>query len=173
MKFNIYGELVKIDEKKREEIEQKLANLSKYIVIGDNTTARVVVKKYNQSLKIEVTIPTKVGLLRSEIVHDSFDNGIDLAIDKIEDQIRKNKDRLSRRHKDALVDSFANQNEPKEEDAVRTKVIYVDSMDQDEAISQMEMLGHSFFAYKDVDNKHVSLVYKRNDGKYGLLEIID
>ena len=173
MKFNIYGESVTINEKRREEIENKLSFLSNYIVVNDDTKARVVVKKYGESLKVEVTIPTKVGILRSEVVHDNFDSGINLAIDKIEDQIRRNKDRLSRRHKDALVDSFVEKDELPKEETVRSKIIYVDSMDQDEAISQMEMLGHTFFAYKDIDNKHISLVYKRNDGKYGLLEIVE
>lgn len=173
MKFTIYGEAVTITEERREAIENELSGLSKYIVIDETTKARVVVKKYENDLKVEITIPTKVGILRSEVVSNNFDSGIDIAIDKIEDQIRRNKDRLSRRHKDALSDSFKQQGGPIEDNAVRSKIIYVDAMDQDEAIAQMELLGHSFFAYKDVDNKHISLVYRRNDGKYGLLEIID
>lgn len=173
MKFTIYGEAVTISDERRNEIEKQLSFLSKYIVIDDSTKARVVVKKFENNLKVEITIPTKVGILRSEVVSDNFDKGINLAIDKIEDQIRRNKDRLSRRHKDALADSFKEQSGEIKDNAVRSKIIYVDAMDQDEAIAQMDLLGHSFFAYKDIDNKHISLVYKRNDGKYGLLEIID
>lgn len=173
MKFTIYGEAVTISEERRNQIEEQLSFLSKYIVIDETTKARVVVKKFDEKLKIEITIPTKVGILRSEVINDSFDKGIDLAIEKIEDQIRRNKDRLSRRHKESLADSFKEQSEQSNDKAVRSKIIYVDAMDQDEAIAQMDLLGHSFFAYKDVDNKHISLVYKRNDGKYGLLEIID
>ena len=110
MKFTIYGEGITINDSTREEIEKRLAFLNKYFVVDDSTTSRINVKKYENALKIEVTIPTKIGLLRSEIVHDDLKTGIDLAIDKIEDQIRRNKSRLSRRHKDSLAVSFYEEN---------------------------------------------------------------
>ncbi|MDO5440169.1 MAG: ribosome-associated translation inhibitor RaiA [Erysipelotrichaceae bacterium] len=171
MKFTIYGENVSIRDEMRSKIEDKLSFLSKYVAVDDDTTARVTVKKYENSLKIEVTIPTKVGLMRSEIVHDNFENGIDLAIDKIEDQIRKQKSRLSRRHKESLASSFVEDNGSEADVPVRTKTVYAEEMVLDEAIMRMEMLSHSFFVYKDVDSGSIALVYKRNDGQYGLLEI--
>lgn len=172
MQFTIYGENVTVKDEMRKKIEDKLSFLSKYVAVDDNTTARVTVKRYENSLKIEVTIPTKVGLLRSEIVHDDFANGVDLAIDKIEDQIRRQKSRLSRRHKESLAASFAEDEGTKDEDVpVRTKTVYAEEMVLDEAIMRMEMLSHSFFVYKDADSGNIALVYKRNDGQYGLLEI--
>lgn len=171
MKFTIYGENVSIKDEIRERIEEKLSFLSKYVVVDDDTTARLTVKKYENALKIEVTIPTKVGLMRSEVVNNDFKTGAELAIDKIEDQIRKQKSRLSRRHKESLASSFVEDKGTEEDVPVRTKTVYVEEMVLDEAIMQMEMLSHSFFVYKDADSSNIALVYKRNDGQYGLLEI--
>ena len=172
MKFIIYGENVTITEEMRGRIEEKLSFLNKYLNVDENTTARVTVKIYGGSLKVEVTIPTKVALLRSEVVHDDFYTAVDLAIDKLEDQIRKQKGRLSRRHKDSLAENFINADiEPERDVEVRTKTVYAEEMVLDEAIMRMEMLSHSFFIYKDIDEDRIAVVYKRNDGRYGLIEI--
>ena len=109
--------------------------------------------------------------MRSEVLHDNFQTGVDLAIEKIEDQIRKQKSRLSRRHKESLASSFIEDTDSEEDVPVRTKTVYADEMVLDEAIMRMEMLSHSFFVYKDADSNSIALVYKRNDGQYGLLEI--
>ena len=173
MKFAIYGENVTVTEEMKAKIESKLSFLSKYVAIDDATTARFTVKVYGGALKVEVNIPTKVGLLRSEVVHDDFQTAIDLAIDKLEDQIRRQKGRLSRRHKDSIAESFFDEsNETDDNDTpVRTKTVYADEMVLDDAIMRMEMLSHSFFIYKDVDSDKLAVVYKRNDGGYGLIEI--
>ncbi|MBQ1476998.1 MAG: ribosome-associated translation inhibitor RaiA [Erysipelotrichaceae bacterium] len=173
MKFIIYGENVTITEEMRGRIEEKLSFLNKYLTVDENTTARVTVKIYGDSLKVEVTIPTKVGLLRSEVIHDDFYTAVDLAIDKLEDQIRKQKGRLSRRHKDSLAEAFiaADAEEGHDDVAVRTKTVYAEEMVLDEAIMKMEMLSHSFFIYRDADEDKIAVVYRRNDGQYGLIEI--
>ena len=171
MKFAIYGENVTITDEMREKIEEKLSFLSKYIAVDEDTAARFTVKVYNNSLKIEVTIPTKVGLCRAEVVHDNFEAGVDLAIDKIEDQIRKNKSRLSRRHKESLAASFIEEESGDKDVPVKTKTVYADEMTLDDAILRMEMLSHSFFIYKDIDADKIAVVYKRNDGQYGLIEV--
>ena len=170
MKFEVYGENVTINEKMRQEIEERLSCLNKYVVIDEAAVSKVTVKVYGGSLKVEVNVPTKVGLLRSEVVHDDFSNAIDLAIDKLEDQIRRQKGRLSRRHKDSIAESFYEENN--EVDVpVKTKMIFADEMVLDEAIVRMEMLSHSFFIYKDIDSEKIAVVYKRNDGGYGLIEV--
>lgn len=171
MKFAIYGENVTVTEEMKAKIESKLSFLSKYVAIDDATTARFTVKVYGGALKVEVNIPTKVGLLRSEVVHDDFKTAVDLVIDKLEDQIRKQKGRLSRRHKDSLAESFVEMEDQEEDIPVRTKTIYADEMVLDEAIMRMEMLSHSFFIYKDADSEKIAVVYKRNDGGYGLIEV--
>ena len=103
MKFAIYGENVTVNDQMREKIEQRLSDLNKYVVIDEEQSAKVTVKVYGGGLKVEVNVPTKVGLMRSEVVHEDFSTAVDLAIDKLEDQIRRQKGRLSRRHKDSLA----------------------------------------------------------------------
>ena len=171
MKFAVYGENVTVTEEMRQQIEDRLSGISKYVVINDDQSAKVTVKDYGGALKIEVNVPTKVGLLRSEIVHDDFSAGMDIAIDKLEDQIRRQKGRLSRRHKESLAASFIEEADEEEDTPVRTKTVYAEEMILDEAIMRMEMLSHSFFIYKDVDSEKLAVVYKRNDGGYGLIEI--
>lgn len=177
MKFNIHGKNVSITEGMRERIEEKLSFLEKYLMVDEDTVANVVVKVYPIYQKIEVTIPTKIGLLRAEAVHDDLYSAIDIAIDKLEDQIRRQKTRLSKRHKDKLAKSFLEEEvleevEASDEDdiVVRTKQILPETMDLEEAILRMEMLGHSFFLYTDSETNNFAVVYKRNDGGYGLLE---
>ena len=173
MKFTVYGENVTINDKMQEKIEQRLSDLNKYVVIDESSSAKVTVKIYNSALKVEVSVPSKVGLLRSEVVHDDFSTAIDLAIDKLEDQIRRQKGRLSRRHKDSIAESFFEENNEADggDTPVRTKTVYADEMVLDEAIMRMEMLSHSFFIYKDTDSEKIAVVYKRNDGGYGLIEV--
>ncbi len=173
MKFTIYGDNVVITEGMREKIETKLSFLKKYLLIDDNTTARVVAKVYPNNQKVEITIPTKIGILRAEVMNPDFYAAVDLAIDKLEDQIRRQKTRLSRRHKDSLAESFLVAEDVESEDdvPVRTKTIDAEEMTLDEAIMQMEMLGHSFFIYTDADSEKIAVVYKRHDGAYGLIEV--
>lgn len=173
MKFVVYGEDVTVNDKMREQIENRLSGLNKYFVIDEETTGKVTVKIYGGSLKVEVAIPTKVGLLRSEVVHDDFSTAVDIAMDKLEDQIRKQKGRLSKRHKESLVESFIEDNNDENDTPVRTKTVYADEMVLDDAIMRMEMLSHSFFIYKDMDSEKLAVAYKRNDGGYGLIEIDD
>ena len=173
MRFEIVGKNISVTEGMRTKIEEKLSFLDKYILIDLNVIARVVCRVYPNTQKIEVTIPTKVGILRAEVEHEDFYAAIDLAIDKLEDQIRRQKTRLSRRHKDSLAESFIEKDEKvlEEEDiAVKTKIITPEKMDLEEAIMRMEMLGHSFFIYVDNENDEIAVVYRRNDGKYGLIE---
>ncbi|PKM65034.1 MAG: ribosomal subunit interface protein, partial [Firmicutes bacterium HGW-Firmicutes-19] len=119
----------------------------------------------------------KVGYLRAEVVHEDFYAAVDLAMDKLEDQIRRQKTRLSRRHREKLALAFLKDKEniveeplKEKEIPVRTKTIAAQRMDLDEAIMRMEMLGHSFFIYTDNESDLIAVVYKRNDGGYGLLE---
>ena len=174
MKFEIIGKNVTITDGMREKIEGKLSFLKKSFLIDEETTARVVARVYPNSQKIEVTIPTKLGILRTEVMHPDLYAAVDLAIDKLEDQIRRQKTRLSRRHKEKLAVSFVEEIEADDpadvDEVVRTKRIHAEVMDVDEAIMRMEMLGHSFFIYTDFDTDAISVVYKRKDGGYGCIE---
>jgi len=175
MKFNIYGDNVTISEGMRGKIEKKLSFLSKYLLIDDDTTARVVCKSLPNAKRVEITIPTKVGILRSEVSNPDFYAAVDLSIDKLEDQLRRQKTRLSRRHKDSLAESFIQEEDEllSNSEAVRTKNITAEVMDLEEAIMKMEMLGHSFFIFKDSDSDQIAVVYQRINGGYGLIEVDD
>lgn len=177
MKVQIYGKNITVTPAIAEKVENKLKILEKYYVIDQNVTAHVVVRVYPQGQKIEVTIPTKVAVLRAEVTHEDLYAAIDLVIDKLEDQIRRQKTRLSRKGKEKLAMAFIEEDEVletneegEEEDVVRTKTIAPEIMDLDEAIMRMEMLGHAFFIYTDNDTKDVAVVYKRNNGGYGCIE---
>lgn len=174
MKFEIVGKNVSITDAMRANIEKKLSFLNKYLLVDDDTIARVVCKVYSNTQKVEVTIPTKVAQIRAEVEHPDFYSAVDLAIDKLEDQIRRQKTRLSRKHKDALVTAFYEEEETDTPDIlVKTKTITPEMMDVEEAIMKMEMLGHSFFIYVDNETEQVAVVYRRNDNKYGLIETVE
>ncbi|MBM6800622.1 HPF/RaiA family ribosome-associated protein, partial [Coprobacillus cateniformis] len=99
---------------------------------------------------------------------------IDLVIDKLEGQIRKYKTRLSRKSKDNKlafnIASIVPLEEQEEDIVVKTKTISPKPMDMEEAIMQMELIGHSFFVYRDTETNLISVAYKRHDGGYGLIE---
>ena len=175
MKVQIYGKNITVTPAIAEKIEKKLNHLEKYFMIDENVIANVVVRVYPNKQKIEVTIPTKYAVLRTEVVHDDLYAAIDLAIDKLEDQIRRQKTRLTRKHKEKLAYAFIEEaevldNGDEGDELVKTKSIVADTMELDEAIMRMEMLGHSFFIYRDNETNEIAVVYKRHDGGYGLLE---
>lgn len=174
MRFEIIGKNITVTPAMKEKIEAKLSTLDKYLLIDPNTIARVVARVYPNSQKVEVTIPTKIGILRTEVVNDDFYAAVDLAIDKLEDQIRRQKTRLSRRHREHLATAFVTEDIAKEEAEtvpVKTKTITADIMDLDEAIMQMELSNHDFYIYTDDESKKIAVTYKRSDGTYGLIEV--
>ncbi len=171
MKVNVRGKNVVITDGMRARAEEKLSFLDKYIAIDDDTVANVLVKIYSAYHKVEVTVTSKIGLLRAEAVADDYYSAIDVALDKLEGQIRKHKTRLSDYHKESLAEAFLEmEQEQKQQELVRTKRIDAEEMTLDEAILTMEMLGHTFFLYTDDETGRVALVYKRDQGGYGLLE---
>ncbi len=106
MKIKVHGKDLTVSQDMVERIAYKLSFLDKYILIDDETTAQVIVKKHGNNIKLEVTVPTKVGYLRSEVIDKDIRNAIDDSIDKLEDQLRRQKTRLSRRHKEKLAKNF-------------------------------------------------------------------
>ena len=165
MKVQIYGKNITVTPAIAEKIEEKLNLLEKYFIIDETVVANVVVRVYPTKQKIEVTIPTKYAVLRAEVTHDDLYAAIDLAVDKLEDQIRRQKTRLNRKNKEKLAMAFL-ESEPLaiddmdegEDELVRTKTITPTDMDLDEAIMRMEMLNHSFFIYSDLETKEVAFV---------------
>ena len=174
MKIKLRGKNIEITEEIEEKVSEKLSKLDKYFIVSENVEAKVLVRTYPYGQKIEVTIPTEYVLLRAEVVDQDLYNAIDLVIDKLEGQIRKYKTRLNRKSKDNKLAFNLASIEPledEEEDVlVKTKTITPKPMDMEEAIMQMELIGHSFFVYRDTETDAISIVYRRNDGDYGLIE---
>ena len=174
MKITLRGKNIEITEAIEEKVSEKLSKLDKYFIVSENVEAKVLVRTYPYGQKIEVTIPTEYVLLRAEVVDQDLYNAIDLVIDKLEGQIRKYKTRLNRKSKDNKLEFNLASIEPledEEEDVlVKTKTITPKPMDMEEAIMQMELIGHSFFVYRDTETDAISIVYRRNDGDYGLIE---
>ena len=174
MKITLRGKNIEITEAIEGKVGEKLSKLDKYFIVSENVEAKVLVRTYPYGQKIEVTIPTEYVLLRAEVVDQDLYNAIDLVIDKLEGQIRKYKTRLNRKSKDNKLAFNLASIEPlddEEEDVlVKTKTITPKPMDMEEAIMQMELIGHSFFVYRDTETDAISIVYRRNDGDYGLIE---
>ena len=174
MKITLRGKNIEITEAIEEKVSEKLSKLDKYFIVSENVEAKVLVRTYPYGQKIEVTIPTEYVLLRAEVVDQDLYNAIDLVIDKLEGQIRKYKTRLNRKSKDNKLAFNLASIEPledEEEDVlVKTKTITPKPMDMEEAIMQMELIGHSFFVYRDTETDAISIVYRRNDGDSGLIE---
>ena len=174
MNISIRGSKVTITDAMKEYAEEKLNKLNKYIDSPEEVSANVIVKIPNRLHKVEITIPLKTIILRAEEEQEDFYAAIDVIVDKLERQIRKNKTRLETKKmkeaKEFAFDYIEEIPEDKENKIVKRKKIEVKPMDEEEAILQMELLGHQFYLYKDVATNHPALVYKRKDGDYGIIE---
>ena len=175
MEIIIHGDKIKITKAMNDYINEKLEKLDKYLENSDSVRANVIVKVRNHEQTVEITIPLKSFILRSEETKEDFYAAVDKTIDKLERQIRKNKTKLmSRQSKPSYDFNFANVDiEAKEENKskiVKRKTIEVKPMHEEEAILQMELLGHEFYMFKNADTDKPAVVYKRKDGNYGLME---
>ncbi len=175
MKFNIRGKNVDVTPAIKSYIEEKIGRLDKYLESPSDVSASIVVKVRGKEQIIEVTIPVNKIILRGEESHDDLYAAIDLVSDKIERQIRKNKTKLKKRkEKNNFVDfnyEFeVNKDEEKDETIVKRKSIEMKPMNEEEALLQMDLLGHEFFVFKNTDSECVSILYKRKDGNYGIID---
>jgi putative sigma-54 modulation protein len=176
MKFNIHGKKLDVTESIKNYIEEKIGRLDKYFENPNNITATVLIKLRGNEQVVEVTINANKFVLRAEESNKDLYASIDKVSDKIERQIRKNKTRMSKKvNKDFFKDFILDFEVPKEEEntnkVVKRKVIENKPMSEEEAILQMELIGHEFFAFKNVDTGDVNIVYKRKDGDYGMIEL--
>jgi len=175
MKYQIIGKNIEVTEAIKATIEEKLSRMDKYFVRDDDVLARAVVRSYAVGAKVEITIFTKHVDLRAEVKNEDLYAAVDLAIDKLEGQMRKLKTRMDRTGAaDSLGRAFileAIEDEEEEQDEiVRTKSIYLEPMSIDAAITRMEALGHSFFLYLDDEDDQICVAYKRLDGGYGVIQ---
>ena len=174
MKFNIHGKKLDVTESIKSYIEEKIGRLDKYFENPNDITATILIKLRGNNQVVEATINANKFVLRGEESHKDLYASIDKVSDKIERQIRKNKTRMNKKVSKELTRDFVLDFEEKEENdnvIVKRKVIEDKPMSEEEAILQMELLGHEFFAFRNMETKDVNILYKRKDGDYGILEI--
>lgn len=175
MKVTVIAKNIELTPAIKDMVEKKISKLDKYFDPNVEAKATLSVQKNRQI--IEVTIPFNGVILRGEEGTEDLYKSIDLVEEKLERQIRKQKTKLSRRNSTGSLrypdfNSIDTNEEEDGEDSkvVKTKSFDVKPMSSEEAILQMELLGHNFFVYQDWKTSKVNVVYKRKDGNYGLIE---
>ena len=174
MKIIVSAKNIELTQALKATVEKKLLKLEKYFNPNIEAQATLSVQKSRQI--IEVTIPFNGVILRGEEENEDMYASIDLVIDKLERQIRKVKTRLARRQSgDAIKFQYIpdlprEEEESNQQKIVKTKRFAMKPMSTEEAVLQMEMLGHNFFVYENDESGDVNVVYKRKDGNFGLIE---
>ena len=176
MEIIIRGDKIEVTAAMKDYINEKLKRLEKYLENSDSVRANVVVKVKGHMQTVEITIPLHNFIIRSEETQDDFYASVDKAIDVIERQIRKNKDRLDKKYRglpkfEMSFDFDAEEDEENTSKIVKRKDIDMKPMDEEEAIIQIELLNHDFFVFKNIDEDCVSVLYKRKDGSYGIINV--
>ncbi len=180
LNYQIRGENIEVTEAIRNHVEKKVSKLERYFTETPEANVHVNLKvNPNKSSKVEITIPFPQLVLRAEEVNEDMYAAIDLIVDKLERQIRKHKTKVNRKFREkgnmhelflTEVNGAASIEEEDTLEIVRTKRFDLKPMDSEEAVLQMNMLGHNFFVYTDADTNGTNIVYRRRDGKYGLIE---
>ena len=173
MNINIRGDKIAVTDAIKAYIKEKLAKLDKYFEDPSTVDAHVLIRSKNNKDTIEVTIPAKGFTLRAEESNVDLYAAIDEVQEVLERQIRKNKTRLNSRKNEVSEISFAFIEEEVEDEQdsqiVKRKSVETKPMSEEEAILQMELLGHDFFVYKDADEECIAVLYKRKDNNYGII----
>lgn len=173
MKFIISGKNIDVTEGLRSAVQDKLGKLERYFTPETEIHVTLSVEKERQ--KIEVTIPVKGNIIRSEQVSSDMYVSIDLVEEVIERQIRRYRKKLIDKKQAAVSFSqaFIEEEDEIQDDEiqiVKTKKFAIKPTIPEEACLQMEMLGHNFYVFLNADTDQVNVVYKRKNGTYGLIE---
>jgi len=172
MNIIITGKNIDITEGLKDAVNDKIGKLAKYF--SDDTTAKVTLSVEKDRQKIEVTIPVKGNIIRSEQVSSDMYVSIDLVQEIIERQLKKYKNKLVDKKQNAVSFSqaFIEREVEEEEEIkiVRTKQFDIKPMYPEDACIQMELLGHDFYVFMNAETDQVNVVYKRKGNTYGLME---
>ena len=172
MKFTISGKNIDVTEGLKAAVRDKLGKLERYFTPDTEVIVTMSVEKERQ--KIEVTIPVKGNIIRSEQVSNDMYVSIDLVEEVIERQLRKYKEKIVAKQQDG--GNFKKEFLEKESETldevriIRTKRFDMKQMYPEDACIQMELLGHNFFVFCNAENEEVNVVYKRKGNTYGLIE---
>lgn len=178
MKVIVTGKNLSINDKVKEYLEEKITKFDKYFRSDLEIHATFSHRRsQNKNFQIvEITIPMKMGgIFRVQEESEDMLVSVDLAVDKLQTQIGKHKTRLEKRYKGHDTIRFeqipmVQESEEGKLDIVKTKKFPIKPMDPEEAVLQMEMLGHDFYVFRNGETDEVNIVYARKDGKYGLIE---
>ena len=172
MKFIIIGRNIDVTEGLKSAVQEKLGKLERYFTPETEIHVTLSVEKDRQ--KIEVTIPVKGNIIRSEQVSSDMYVSIDLVEEVIERQLRKYKNKIADKQQEAgnfqkeyLEHDYL---EDEEIQIIRTKKFGMKPMYPEDACVQMELLGHTFFVFRNAETDEVNVVYKRKNNTYGLIE---
>ena len=173
MNFIISGKNMEVGPRLRNQIESKLGKLERYFTPETDIIVTLSIEKERQ--KIEVTIPMKGNIIRSEQVSDDMFVSIDLVEEVIERQLRKYRKKLIDKHQEGgnFKQEFVEEYEDVSDDdiqIIRTKRFGIKPMFPEDACVQMELLGHNFFVFMNAETDEVNVVYKRKNNTYGLIE---
>lgn len=179
MKITYVARKVNLRDNFKDRVEQKLNKFSK--IFSENAEASVVVTLEKNRQKVEITIRDNSMVFRAESTMSEMNDALDKVIDLISGQLRKHKTRLSKRIKTGSIDDLfvapseeiVSMEEEEELDIIRRKQIPVKPISVEEAILQMEMVGHQFYMFLNSDTNNINVVYIRKNGSYGLLEPTD
>ena len=172
MKFIIVGRNIEVTPGLKEAVEDKLSKLSKYF--NPDTEVHVTLSVEKDRQKIEVTIPVKGSIIRSEQASSDMYVSIDLVEEVIERQLKKYKKKIIDKHQNvsAFTPAFAEIEDGQDDEVkiVRSKKFDIKPMYPEDACVQMELLGHGFFVFVNAETDQVNVVYKRKGDTYGLIE---
>lgn len=174
MKVIIVGRRFDVTDDLKQKVEKKLSKLDKFF--DEQAVANVTMRAERNKEILEITITYKGTMFRSEVAEEKIPAALDKSIDIIERQIRKNKTRLEKRLKTGSVDSLVEEFKDVSEDEIkitRVKKFDVRLMTAEEAVMQMNLLGHSFFLFRDAETGNFSVVYKKKNDEYGVIEPIE
>lgn len=171
MRVTVIGKNIEVTQALKDVVEKKISKLDKYF--EPHVEARATLAVHKNSQIFEVTIPFNGVILRCEESTTDMYKSIDLVENKLQRQIRKQRTKLQRRSNESLRFNDIEPIPIKENDEgeiVKVKKFNIKPMSAEEAMLQMELVQHNFFVFKDSDTENVNVLYRRNDGNYGLLE---
>ena len=172
MEIKYIAKNYKISDKLKEVIEKKLSKLEKYF--NKDVDVKVACTEQNDNCKLEVTINSAGLFIRSEVSSDNMYNNIDLAMPKLERQIVKNNKKYKNKFAEKPVDSFEYLEEAPAESkkkVVKTKSFELAPISVEDAEAYMDAVGHSFYVFLNGETGEVNVLYRRNDGNLGLIEV--
>lgn len=168
MKVQVRGKNIQVTPALRDYAEKRITKLERFLDNMGEAIATLSVE--GDSHKIEVTIPVNGMLLRGEESTEEMYHSIDLVVGKMERQIERYKGKINRRTNRTMTEFTEGKESDDEPQVIKTKRFAIKPMALDEAVMQMNLLGHDFFVFSNAETEQTNVVYKRKDGNYGLIE---